>query len=171
MFLDIFIKGKPTLVGFARDVMRLVGIGAGYVTISGSFWIALIATCSSYFFVNVLKDRIGVDDALDAFGCHGVSGIIGSIATGLFATKSVNSSLSANGLFYGGGVHLFLIQLAATAITIVFVTVMCIVLIKALQLVMPMRVDSDEEPWLYIMNMAKKRIIPLASVLTLLKHK
>lgn len=148
MFLDIFTKGKPTLVGVCTGTLcGLVGItpGAGYVTIAGAFWIALIATCSSYFFVNVLKDRIGVDDALDAFGCHGVSGIIGSIATGLFATKSVNSSLTGNGLFYGGGAHLFLVQLAATALTILFVAIMCIVLIKALQLVMPMRVDRNEE--------------------------
>lgn len=148
MFLDIFVKGKPTLVGVCTGTLcGLVGItpGAGFVTIAGSFWIGLIATCGSYFFVNVLKDRIGVDDALDAFGCHGVSGIIGSIATGLFATKSVNSAVTTNGVFYGGGAHLFLVQLAATAITIVFVTVMGIILIKALQLVMPMRVDRDEE--------------------------
>ncbi|MCH5461435.1 ammonium transporter [Lactobacillus sp. LC28-10] len=148
MFLDIFVKGKPTLVGVCTGTLcGLVGItpGAGFVTIAGSFWIGLIATCGSYFFVNVLKDRIGVDDALDAFGCHGVSGIIGSIATGLFATKSVNSFVTTNGVFYGGGAHLFLVQLAATAITIVFVTIMGIILIKALQLVMPMRVDRDEE--------------------------
>lgn len=148
MFLDAFVKGKPTLVGVCTGTLcGLVGItpGAGFVTIAGSFWIGLIATCGSYFFVNVLKDRIGVDDALDAFGCHGVSGIIGSIATGLFATKSVNSAVTTNGVFYGGGAHLFLVQLTATAITIVFVTVMGIILIKALQLVMPMRVDRDEE--------------------------
>ncbi|WP_203648513.1 ammonium transporter [Secundilactobacillus yichangensis] len=148
MFLDIFVKGKPTLVGVCTGTLcGLVGItpGAGFVTITGSFWIGLIATCGSYFFVNVLKDRIGVDDALDAFGCHGVSGIIGSIATGLFATKAVNNAVTTNGVFYGGGAHLFLVQLAATAITIVFVTIMGIILIKALQLVMPMRVDRDEE--------------------------
>ncbi|GAW99644.1 ammonium transporter [Secundilactobacillus mixtipabuli] len=148
MFLDIFIKGKPTLVGVCTGTLcGLVGItpGAGFVTIAGSFWIGLAATCCSYFFVNVLKDRIGVDDALDAFGCHGVSGIMGSIATGLFATKSVNSSLAENGWLYGGGVHLFLVQLTATAITIIFVAIMCVVLIKALALFMPMRVDADEE--------------------------
>ncbi|MTV81146.1 ammonium transporter [Secundilactobacillus folii] len=148
MFLDMFIKGKPTLVGVCTGTLcGLVGItpGAGYVTIMGSFWIGMVATFGSYFFVNVLKDRIGVDDALDAFGCHGVSGIIGSIATGLFATKTVNSSLAENGLFYGGGAHLFLVQLAATCITIAFVSIMGMLIIKGLQLVMPMRVDRAEE--------------------------
>lgn len=148
MFLDMFIQGKPTLVGVCTGTLcGLVGItpAAGFVTISGSFWIGLIATCGSYLFVNVLKDRIGVDDALDAFGCHGISGIIGSIATGLFATKTVNSALAENGLFYGGGVHLFLVQLAATGITIAFVSIMGVLIIKGLELVMPMRVDRDEE--------------------------
>lgn len=148
LFLDMFIKGKPTLVGVCTGTLcGLVGItpGAGFVTIAGSFWIGIIATCGSYLFVNVLKDRIGVDDALDAFGCHGVSGIIGSIATGLLATKSVNSSLPENGLFYGGGTHLFLVQLTATLVTIVFVAVMVSLIIKGLQLLMPMRVDRNEE--------------------------
>ncbi|WP_054702184.1 ammonium transporter [Secundilactobacillus odoratitofui] len=148
LFLDMSLKGKPTLVGVCTGTLcGLVGItpAAGFVTISGAFWIGMIATFGSYYFVTVLKDRIGVDDALDAFGCHGVSGIIGSIATGLFATRSVNSSLSTNGLFYGGGFHLFGIQVAATVVTICFVTIMGIVIIKGLQLIMPMRVDSVEE--------------------------
>lgn len=148
MILDMFIQGKPTLVGVCTGTLcGLVGItpAAGFVTINGAFWIGLAGTGASYFFVNVLKDRIGVDDALDAFGCHGVSGIIGSIATGLFATKTVNANLPENGLFYGGGWHLFGTQLAATAITIVFVGVMVSLIIKGLSLVMAMRVDPKEE--------------------------
>ena len=99
----------------------------------------------SYFFVNYLKDRIGVDDALDAFGCHGVSGIIGSIATGLFATKSVNPIVAHNGAFYGGGWHQITVQIVATLATIIFVTIAASVIIKLLSLVMPMRVDRKEE--------------------------
>lgn len=110
-----------------------------------SFFIGLAGTLASYFFVNVLKDRIGVDDALDAFGCHGVSGIVGSILTGLFATKTVNGSLPENGLFYGGGWHMFLVQLAATFGTIIFVAIMGSIIIKVMQLFMPMRVDRREE--------------------------
>lgn len=149
MFLDMFTKnGKPTLVGVCTGTLcGLVGItpAAGYVTIVGAFFIGLAGTLASYFFVNVLKDWIGVDDALDAFGCHGVSGIVGSILTGLFATKSVNPSLSGNGLFYGGGWHMFLIQLTATLGTIIFVAIMGSIIIKVMQLFMPMRVDRREE--------------------------
>ncbi|WP_391483891.1 hypothetical protein [Lactiplantibacillus plantarum] len=75
----------------------------GYVTISGAFWIGLIATLTSYGFITFIKPRLGIDDALDAFGCHGVSGMVGSIMTGLFASKAVNRTISLNGLFYGGG--------------------------------------------------------------------
>lgn len=149
MFLDMFTKnGKPTLVGVCTGTLcGLVAItpGAGYVTITGAFFIGLAGTLASYFFVNVLKDRIGVDDALDAFGCHGVSGIVGSILTGLFATKTVNGSLPENGLFYGGGWYMFLVQLAATFGTIIFVAIMGSIIIKVMQLFMPMRVDRREE--------------------------
>lgn len=148
MVLDMIISGKPTLVGVCTGTLcGLVGItpACGFVTIAGSFWIGIFSTFASYFFVNYLKDRIGVDDALDAFGCHGVSGIVGSIATGLFATKSVNPVVTHNGMFYGGGFHQFGIQLLATAVTIVFVVIAASIIIKGLSLLMPIRVDRKEE--------------------------
>jgi Amt family ammonium transporter len=148
MILDMVISGKPTLVGVCTGTLcGLVGItpACGFVTIAGSFWIGMFSTFASYFFVNYLKDRIGVDDALDAFGCHGVSGIVGSVATGLFATKTVNPIVTHNGVFYGGGFHQFGIQLLATAVTIVFVIIAASIIIKGLSLIMPMRVDRKEE--------------------------
>lgn len=66
-----------------------------------------------YTFIHVIKPRIKLDDPLDAFGCHGVSGIMGSILTGLFATKIVNSHIE-NGLFHGGGWHLIAVQVLGT---------------------------------------------------------
>ncbi|MFB9769601.1 ammonium transporter [Lactiplantibacillus modestisalitolerans] len=148
MVIEMVTKGKPTLVGVCTGTLcGLVGItpACGYVTVSGSFWIGLFATLASYTFINVLKPRLGVDDALDAFGCHGVSGIVGSIMTGLFATKQINSSIALNGLFYGGGFRLFGLQLLATAFTIVFTTAICIVIIVLLKKVIRMRVDAKEE--------------------------
>ncbi len=144
----MIISGKPTLVGVCTGTLcGLVGItpACGFVTIAGSFWIGMFSTFASYFFVNYLKDRIGVDDALDAFGCHGVSGIVGSIFTGLFATKAVNPIVSHNGLFYGGGWHQLGIQVFATLVTIVFVSIAATIIIKVLGLIMPMRVDRKEE--------------------------
>lgn len=148
MVIDMVTKGKPTLVGVCTGTLcGLVAItpACGYVTAAGAFWIGLIATMTSYAFITLLKPRLGIDDALDAFGCHGVSGIMGSIMTGLFATKAVNSTVTTNGLFYGGGFKLFGLQLLATAFTILFTTVMCIVIIVLLKRVVKMRVDVAEE--------------------------
>ncbi|MFT8878962.1 MAG: ammonium transporter [Oenococcus sp.] len=146
--IEMSLKGKVSLSGICNGTLcGLVGItpATGYVTVAGSFWIGLVAAAASYFFVNKIKQRIGLDDALDAFGCHGVCGIIGSIMTGLFASKAVNPSIAANGLFYGGGFKLFGLQLFGTFFTIVFVSVLSFVIIRVLKLFMKMRVDSAEE--------------------------
>lgn len=148
MFLDVWTKGKPTLVGVCTGTLcGLVAItpAAGYVTVMGAVGIGVLATLASYGFITVLKPKIGVDDALDAFGCHGVSGIVGSVLTGVFATKAVNPTIAENGLAYGGGWHLLGIQILATAFTIALVAVMGSVLILVLRRVTPMRVDAAEE--------------------------
>jgi Amt family ammonium transporter len=148
MILDIIFVKKPQLIGACTGTLcGLVGItpAAGYVTVFGAFVIGICATCVSYLFVNYLKAKIGIDDALDAFGCHGVSGILGSIMTGLFATKDVNASIANNGLFYGGGIKLLGIQLFATLITILFVAILTSIIILFLKMFMPMRVDHKSE--------------------------
>lgn len=148
MLLDMHFVGKPQLGGICTGTLcGLVGItpAAGFVTITGAFVIGIVATLVSYYYCNVLKSKIGADDTLDAFGCHGVSGMVGSIMTGLLATKSVNSSVVDNGLFYGGGMKLFTTQIIATLVTVVFVSVACAIIIGILKLVMPMRVTKDEE--------------------------
>ncbi|AVK61761.1 ammonia permease [Lactobacillus sp. CBA3605] len=148
MVIEMTTKGKPTLVGVCTGTLcGLVGItpACGYVTVSGAFWIGLIATLTSYTFITLVKPHLGIDDALDAFGCHGVSGIVGSILTGLFATKQVNASIALNGLFYGGGWQLFGLQVLATVATIGFTTVMCVVIIVILKRLIKMRVDVAEE--------------------------
>lgn len=148
MFLDVWTGGKPTLVGVCTGTLcGLVAItpAAGYVTILGSVAIGTLGTLASYGFIAVLKPKIGVDDALDAFGCHGVSGIVGSLLTGVFATKSVNPTITQNGLAYGGGWHLLGIQVLATAFTIVLVAVVGSLLVLLLRRVTPMRVGAAEE--------------------------
>lgn len=148
MLLDMHFVGKPQLGGVCTGTLcGLVGItpAAGFVTIIGALVIGIVATLVSYFYVNFLKAKLGSDDTLDAFGCHGVSGIVGSIMTGLLATKSVNSSVVHNGLFYGGGIKLFITQIIATVITVVFVVIGCIIIINLLRLIIPMRVTKDEE--------------------------
>lgn len=146
--LEVSFTGKVSLVGTcAGTVCGLVAItpAAGYVTISGAVMIGLGASICSYLFITYAKPRLHLDDTLDAFGCHGVSGIWGSIATGLFATSQVNSQVTDNGLLYGGGLHQFLVQIVATLATMVFTGVMCWLIIKGLRLVMPVRVSAREE--------------------------
>lgn len=146
--LEVSFTGKVSLVGTCTGtVCGLVAItpAAGYVTISGAVMIGLGASICSYLFITYAKPRLHLDDTLDAFGCHGVSGIWGSIATGLFATSQVNSQVTDNGLLYGGGMHQFLVQIVATLATMVFTGVMCWLIIKGLRLVMPVRVSAREE--------------------------
>ncbi|MGV0011966.1 ammonium transporter [Limosilactobacillus fermentum] len=146
--LEVSFTGKVSLVGTCTGtVCGLVAItpAAGYVTISGAVMIGLGVSICSYLFITYAKPRLHLDDTLDAFGCHGVSGIWGSIATGLFATSQVNSQVTDNGLLYGGGLHQFLVQIVATLATMVFTGVMCWLIIKGLRLVMPVRVSAREE--------------------------
>ncbi len=146
--LEVSFTGKVSLVGTCTGtVCGLVAItpAAGYVTISGAVMIGLGASICSYLFITYAKPRLHLDDTLDAFGCHGVSGIWGSIATGLFATSQVNSQVTDNGLLYGGGLHQFLVQIVANLATMVFTGVMCWLIIKGLRLVMPVRVSAREE--------------------------
>ena len=83
--------------------------------------------------MNYLKYQLHLNDYLDIFGCHGVSGIIGSICVGLFATKSVNNSVITNGLFYGGGLKQFGLQLFGVIFTIAFVSIIGVAITQGLK--------------------------------------
>ena len=101
MLVEKVKHGKPTLLGAATGaVLGLVAItpGAGFVPIWSSIIIGVIVSPICYFCMGKLKAKLGYDDALDAFGCHGVGGIWGGIATGLFAQKSINSAANWNGI-------------------------------------------------------------------------
>lgn len=121
---------KPTLVGMSTGaVIGLVAItpGAGFVPIWASIIIGVVVSPICYFFVTVAKPKFGYDDSLDAFGCHGIGGIWGGIATGLFALKGFNpdpklDAVQWNGLFFGQW-QLVVRQLAAIGITIVVAVV------------------------------------------------
>ena len=137
--LEQFFKSKVTLSGICTgSICGLVGItpGTGYVTVFGSVIIGVISAVGSYYFMNYLKYQLHLNDYLDIFGCHGVSGIIGSICVGLFATKSVNSSVITNGLFYGGGLKQLGLQLFGVIFTIVFVSIVGIVIVQGLKKVL-----------------------------------
>jgi Amt family ammonium transporter len=144
--LDRFFASRSTVLGFITGaVAGLVAItpAAGFVTVLGALAIGILAALVCYGSVAFMKVRLGYDDSLDAFGVHGVGGILGALATGLFATKAVNAA-GADGLFYGNPAQ-FVIQLKATAITLVYSLVVTFVLLKVLDKVMGLRVGDHEE--------------------------
>src|SRR3954447_5829112 len=118
MSVSWMVHKRPSVLGAAAGaVAGLVAItpASGYVTVPASILIGLGAGGLCFFAVNLIKERVGVDDALDVFGVHGVGGTWGAIATGIFATVAVNSA-GANGLIYGNPQQL-MTQLIAVAVS------------------------------------------------------
>lgn len=147
MLIDVLVEGKPTVVGAATGlVLGLVAItpGAGFVPIWASMVIGLVVSPICYFMMSVVKKKLGYDDALDAFGCHGIGGIWGGIATGIFASKSVNDVVRWDGLVYGDW-HLLWAQVVSIAITILIAVVGTLVCIFIVKLFTPLRVTEIEE--------------------------
>ncbi|MGN1403208.1 MAG: ammonium transporter [Ruminococcus sp.] len=125
MLCDVLVNKKPTFVGACTGMVAgLVGItpGAGFVPIWAAILIGLTTSPICFFMISWAKKKFGYDDALDAFGCHGVGGIWGGICTGLFTKASINDIGQGNGLFFGD-TKLFLMQLASIGITIVVAVV------------------------------------------------
>ena len=144
--LEWKLSSKPTMLGMITGaVAGLVAItpAAGFVGPMDAIWIGVGVSLICYFFVAVVKAKFGYDDSLDAFGVHGVGGIWGALATGLWATKAVNPA-GNNGLFYGNP-GLFLVQLKAVVVTIVYSFIVSWVLLKLVDAVMGLRVSEDEE--------------------------
>jgi ammonium transporter, Amt family len=139
-------RGKPTVMGaLTGAVVGLAAItpAAGYVNVVCAIVIGLVASPLSYFFVSFVKFRLGYDDALDVFGCHGVGCIWGVLATGLFASKAVNEQ-GANGLFYGNPAQLG-IQAIGVIVAIAFSGALTFVILKALSLFMRLRENPQME--------------------------
>lgn len=144
MLIEKIVLGKPTIVGACTGaVVGLVAItpGAGFVSLWSSFIIGALVSPFCYFFISVIKHRLGLDDALDAFGCHGVGGIFGGLMTGIFADPTVGGR---SGLLYGG-VDLFLAQAESIVFTILFAGILSFVIITLIKWVMPIRVSQQEE--------------------------
>lgn len=130
MIVERVKVGKPTLVGAATGfVAGLVVItpAAGFVEPWAAIIMGLIVSPICYFAISFCKAKIGYDDALDAFGCHAVGGVVGGICTGIFCVPEL-SWTDFGGLLYTGDVSLLCSQIAGIAITIVFVGILDVVL-------------------------------------------
>lgn len=147
MLIEVIREGKPTLVGASTGlVIGLVAItpGAGFVPVWASFIIGILVSPICYFTVILLKQKLKIDDALDAFGCHGIGGIWGGIATGLFGKTSINSVAKWDGLVFGD-YRLFLAQVLSIVITIAVAIVGTLICIGIVRIFTPLRVDPKEE--------------------------
>ncbi len=146
-FIEWKLSGKPTMFGVVTGaVAGLVAItpAAGFVNIVGALLIGIIVSIICFISVSVLKPKFGYDDSLDAFGVHGIGGLWGAIATGLFATKAVNS-VGADGLFFGGGSTLLIAQFKAILLTAVYCFVVTAIIYKIVDLIVGVRVSSEDE--------------------------
>jgi len=144
--LDWLKHKKPTTLGMITGMVAgLVSItpASGFVTPIGAICIGLGAGAIPWVAVTYIKGALGYDDTLDAFGVHGIGGIWGAIATGLFATKAVNPA-GADGLLYGNPL-LFWIQIKAVFITVVYSLALGFVLLKVVDVFMGLRVSEHEE--------------------------
>lgn len=147
MLMDVIMAEKPTLVGCVTGlVVGLVAItpGAGFVPIWASLIIGFVGSPICYFMISKVKQKFGYDDALDAFGCHGIGGVWGGLATGLFTQTSINSVAKWNGLFFGD-TRLFIAQVISILVTIVVAVVGTLICIALVRLFTPLRVEKRDE--------------------------
>ena len=139
-------RKKPTAFGVVSGLVAgLVAItpAAGYVSPASALVIGALVSPLCYVAV-VSKERLGYDDALDAFGIHGVGGIFGALATGLFADKALNAA-GADGLFHGGGFAQLGRQALAVGACGAYAAIVTFVILKALSVTMGLRVAESDE--------------------------
>jgi len=140
MFAEWIGKGKPSALGIASGaVAGLVAItpASGFVDPSGALIIGLVAGVACLWGATSLKRMLKYDDSLDAFGVHGIGGIVGALLTGFFAVEAIGGT--------AGGMGQFMVQLKGTVITIVFTAVMTYIILKVVDLVMGLRVSEEQE--------------------------
>jgi Amt family ammonium transporter len=144
--LDWMKFGKPTTLGMITGAvagLAAVTPASGFVDVTGAAWIGLGAGIVCWISVTFAKAKFKYDDTLDAFGVHGVGGIWGSIAVGIWATKAVNAG-GVNGLLHGNPMQLWL-QVKAVLVTMIYSFFVSAILFKFVDMVATLRVSDHEE--------------------------
>ena len=142
------LRGKPSVLGaISGAVAGLVAItpASGFVMPGPALAIGLVAGAVCFYTATTLKTRLRYDDSLDAFGVHGVAGVIGMLATGVFAYGPLTATKEAPGGVFVGGWHLLGVQAIAVVATIVFCAAGSWVLLKVTDALVGLRVTRDEE--------------------------
>jgi ammonium transporter, Amt family len=143
--MEWIFSGKPTMFGTITGVVAgLVAItpAAGFVDPIGAIWIGLIVSVLCFFMISVVKPKLGYDDSLDAFGVHGIGGLWGAIATGIFASPAVNAA--GTGLLAGNPKQVW-IQIVACGVTIGYCAVVTWIICFVIDKLVGMRVSQEEE--------------------------
>ena len=147
MFTEWALKGKPSVLGIISGaVAGLVAItpASGFVDPMGSLIIGVVAGIACYIGATSLKHALGYDDSLDAFGVHGVGGIVGAILTGVFAKAAISGAATKNGLIEGNSGQV-VTQLYGIGVTVVFCAIGTFIILKVVDLIVGLRVDPDVE--------------------------
>ena len=144
MFAEWLARGKPTVLGMTSGaVAGLVAItpASGFVGPMGALWIGLAAGVICFWAAVYLKNRLGYDDSLDAFGVHAIGGIIGALLTGVFAVKAIGGTA---GMLEGNTGQL-LIQATGVGVTIVYDAVVSFIILKVIDWTLGLRVIGEQE--------------------------
>lgn len=147
LLIEYIMKKTTSLIGMLSGMLAgLVAItpSAGFVDYMSAIVIALIGGVSCYFAINYIKVKLKYNDALDAFGIHGIGGIIGAILTGVFQSHKVNDEI-VNGLLYGGNLQTVWAQLIAVFVTVVFSGCLTFLIAKGITLFSALGTDKVEE--------------------------
>jgi Amt family ammonium transporter len=146
MAIEWISAGKPTVLGGATGAvagLATITPASGYVSVGSAMLIGIAAGMVCYSAVVFVKQKFTYDDSLDAFGVHGIGGMIGMLATGLFAQKLINGA-GNNGLFFGNA-GLFGTQAVAVVVVVAYSVTMTFILLKVVDKVLGLRVNDEEE--------------------------
>jgi Amt family ammonium transporter len=147
MFAEWMARGKPSVLGIVSGaVAGLVAItpASGFVDPRGAIVIGLAAGIACYWGATSLKKALGYDDSLDAFGVHGVGGIVGAVLTGVFARAAISGDAAKAGLLDGNAGQV-VTQLYGIGVTIAYCAIASFVILKVIDLVLGLRVDEEVE--------------------------
>jgi Amt family ammonium transporter len=145
MACEWWTRGKPSVLGMVSGAIAGLGTitpASGFVTPMAAILIGLIAGCVCFWACTQLKLKVGYDDSLDVFGIHGVGGLLGTLLTGVFVTAALSGNVG--GLLEGNGKQV-LIQLYGVVVTLVWSGVVTWILLKVIDLIVPLRVTQQQE--------------------------
>ena len=143
--VETFTRGKASMLGAASGMIAgLVAItpAAGIAGPMGAIVMGIIVSPLCYFFVSVVKNKLGYDDTADVFGVHGVGGLFGALATGIFASSSLGGIGYADGVTMGGQ---FMTQVTAVVVTLAWCAIGSAILYKIVDLIVGLRVPVEAE--------------------------